>query len=111
LVLIVCSACKRHIRDAQCPFCGTANTITPAPARRVTKGLTRAAIVLGAAVSVGGCGDEDTTNADASVADTSIAVDAAYGAPPDGGEADAETGMDAPTGPDAAYGGPPDAGN
>jgi hypothetical protein len=57
--------------------------------------------VLGAAVSISGCGDDDDGNtADAGVADTSFAADAAYGGPPD-------SGVDAgPIGPDAAYGGP-----
>lgn len=108
LDLIICSGCKRHVREALCVFCGTTNELAPAPARRAAKGLTRAALVLGAAVSVAACGDDEVDLPDATTQeDATTAADAAYGAPP----MDAEAGMDAPTGPDAAYGGPPDAGN
>lgn len=55
-----CGACGRHVRatDDLCPFCDAPFTAPPrAPVRRVPRAsLTRAAVVLGAALAASGCG-------------------------------------------------------
>lgn len=47
--LRLCESCNRHVRDAQCPFCGaTDSSPVPVPHSRAT----RAAMVFGAATMV-----------------------------------------------------------
>ncbi len=117
MALIACNGCGRHVRDAECPFCGAENTIPQVPeARSQVTGLTRAALVLGATVAVSACSSTATTDdagmdSGPEVVDASMGVDAAYGGPPleDGGPGDAATAQDAgqDAGAIAAYGGPP----
>src|SRR5689334_22192724 len=58
--LFPCHRCRRHVRDVRCPFCAATN-VAPRPApKRSTRGLTRAAIVLSAAVGATGCAASTT---------------------------------------------------
>lgn len=134
-----CPDCKSYIKVAAkparttCPFCQEAAAQTaPGRLRRSGKlalALLGAAALATASVSLPGCGSPNTTenNAEAPIeaGPENIALDAAYGIPPDmfPDTADAGGGTDAPVyglPPDnttqeapnnvgeAAYGGPPD---
>ena len=105
-----CHQCKRHIRDLHCPFCGADHSAqveselasAETSSARGGKGLTRAALMLGAAVALGACDNAsnealyggppmDATVQDGGTGDSSnIAL---YGAPPmDGGSQDGSAG-------------------
>ena len=98
--LILCQACKRHIRSAEkhCPFCG-AEAVLPATAGsdRRPRGRAggRAALFLAGAVTAGASAAcEDSTN--------SVAV---YGAPIDDGTEDDDDPSDAGAASDAGRAG------
>lgn len=119
--LAPCSQCSRHVQTdvALCAFCGaTTAGLTPkgTPAF-ATKGLTRAAILFGAALTVGsagvGCGDDDASRGGSDESGGEHVAVPVYGAPapdaptqPDG--TDPSTPEDATDAgaPVAAYGAP-----
>jgi hypothetical protein len=80
--LTVCPSCARHVRDAECPFCGASVALAPKPAPR--KRASRFAI-YGAAVAT-------------AAATTACGAQALYGAPTPDASSDAADGggMDAP---------------
>lgn len=47
---VVCPACRRHVREARCPFCG-ADVPRAAGVRMLVGRITRAAILYGASLS------------------------------------------------------------
>jgi len=50
-----CPGCNRHVRDAQCPFCGHAQTLHEPPDSRLGR-LSRAMVFTGAALAATACG-------------------------------------------------------
>lgn len=87
--LVLCRACKRHVRRSEptCPFCAAA--IEAAPVARVSLGpaVTRAALLVSSAAAVGagisGCADDDRN--------TQLAIDSERTAQTADDEAAAET--------------------
>ena len=129
-MLVLCSACSRHVKSMPCPFCGGAKSVgvRPAPISR----LSRAQLLAGAAlVSVVGAGcssddtpgddDDDKTSSssggsaqpvygapvvdDAGTDAGSSGLAPAYGAPADGGFTTSSSGGTSGAAP--AYGAPP----
>lgn len=107
-MLVLCSACSRHVKTMPCPFCGGNRSlgVRPAPISR----LSRAQLLAGAAlVSVtAGCSSESTVppGDDDDTASSSGSAQPVYGAPVvDDGGMDASSGGVAP-----AYGAPADGG-
>ena len=104
--LLKCTSCNRYVREATCPFCGGSGIAIARPSRSNFGGMTRAALLLGASVSVVGANatacSSTTVSPDAGLdAQVVNTNDAAYGGPPiaaDAGPVNAN---------DAAYGGPP----
>ena len=122
--LVPCPGCARHVRAAEnaCPFCATALATEPAlrPSTNV-RGLSRAAImVLGASLSLTGCGSAKqpvdppaNPTADPGPPDDDGGAAAEYGAPmppDDDGGAAAEYGAPMPPDDDANQGGKDDPG-
>jgi hypothetical protein len=90
--LLLCSACRRHVRcdERSCPFCAAALPAldaSEAPSPRSYAGLGRAALfAFGASLGAAGCDDGSTPSQDGGppVVDDGGpgGFDAAYGAPP-----------------------------
>ena len=113
----LCTACRRHVRETTCPFCGADSLREVARGIGIASGVSRARLVAGvtmlaATTSVAaleacasGTSDPgplgDAAAADAKDQDTTIV--AAYGLPP----ADASPKDATFVAPDAAYGAPP----
>jgi hypothetical protein len=58
--LTPCPACRRHVADSACPFCGA--TVTPADRATPKAGRLSRAIVFGAAIVGAGCGPKPKAN-------------------------------------------------
>lgn len=105
-MLVLCSACSRHVKTMPCPFCGGASSVgvRPMPGSR----MSRAQLLAGAAfvtVAVAGCSSDDKP--DDKTGSSSGSTQAVYGAPvldDDGGTDGGTSGM-APV-----YGAPADDG-
>ena len=111
--LTPCTSCARLVRaaDAACPFCRAAIAALPVSGSPVSKHLSRAAMLVGAAAIGVACGgtsqpvygspvvDSGVDGSDDARADGPVAM---YGGPP------VDAGLDSAfDGPIAAYGGPP----
>lgn len=121
--LAPCSQCSRHVQldAAFCPFCGaTTAGLSPSPKAAPplgAKGLTRAAILFGAALTVGGagvgCGDDDASRGGSDESGGEHVAVPVYGAPapdaptqPDGDDPSTPEDATDAGAPVAAYGAP-----
>ena len=121
-MLVLCTACTRHVKALPCPFCGgnesTAVRPEPPGMRRMSRAqLLTGAAILGATTLVAGCGgDDDPGPGTGSSSSTSGSAQPVYGAPVDAGDTDGgklteDGGLGSSGGVQPAYGAPADAGD
>lgn len=117
-MLVLCSACSRHVKAMPCPFCGGATATATRPEPPGMRKLSRAQLLGAAAlvVAASACSsDDDPTPEPGSSSSSSGSAQPVYGAPvpnPDAGDEDAgdDSGLSSSGGVQPAYGAPADAG-